>query len=640
MLENLRNASKNWLGKAVITVLFSVLILSFAIWGIGDIFRGGVNTAVARVGNVDVASEAFRRQFQDRIQTLQQRQRGFTAEQARAFGIDRQILDQMIAEAALDQTARKLGMGLSEQEVAKQLASEPGLRGPDGRFDRERLENYLRSVGLNEAGLIAQQRQAALRRKLGDTLNGGLAPSRALLEAIHRYQNEERTVATLTIPGAIPASLAAPSEDVLKAFHSTRSGAFRAPEFRRIHVMTAEPKEFSAAIRIEDADLKAAYDRIAATGRFGTPEKRQLQQILFQNVTAANAASARLKDGLAFDTLLAEMKLSPADTDLGDKARGEIADKAIGDAAFALTEGGVSAPVSGAFGPVILRVTRITPGTIPPLETVRPLLEADLLRERLSRDRGVRDNVDRIYNQIEDLRSAGKTLEQVAGETKRPLAVIEAVDANGRDRAGNPVAPLPDMADVIGAVFKSDRGVDNEVIRARDGSYVWFEVMAVEAARDRTFEEVKAEVETQWRRSEAQRLTTEQAAGLLKRIEAGETLEAIATEINATVETDNAVRRTGGRTLSASAAAIAFTLAKDAVGVAAGNNLDRLLLKVTGSDTVPFDPNAAEAKATADQIRSTVSDEMLEAYVGALKADLGVTVDARNLALATGAQQR
>ncbi|MGL5116723.1 MAG: peptidyl-prolyl cis-trans isomerase, partial [Beijerinckiaceae bacterium] len=315
----------------------------------------------------------------------------------------------------------------------------------------------------------------------------------------------------------------------------------------------------------------------------------------------------------------------------------EVADKALADAAFALAEGAVSAPLNGVFGPVILRVRKITPGAIQPFEAVRERLTADFAAERLTRDRAVLDQVAKVHDGVEERRSAGKALAEVAKELNRELVVIDATDATGRDKAGQPIPALPDQSDVLTAVFKSDRGVDNEAVRARDNSYVWFEVIAVEASRERSFEEVKAEVGELWRRDDAQRQTGERAGALLKRVEAGETLEAIATELGVLVETVNGVARDGGKGLTPSAAATAFALAKDSVAMAAGNNLDRVILNVLDSDTPAFNPQEEAATRLRDQLRTTLTDELIDTYVGQLRQTLGVTINERSVGLATGA---
>ena len=40
MLRGIHKASSGWLGKGIMTVVMGLLVVSFAIWGIADIFRG------------------------------------------------------------------------------------------------------------------------------------------------------------------------------------------------------------------------------------------------------------------------------------------------------------------------------------------------------------------------------------------------------------------------------------------------------------------------------------------------------------------------------------------------------------------------------------------------------------------------
>jgi peptidyl-prolyl cis-trans isomerase D len=523
MLTGMRGAANSWLGKIVLTVMFGFLIVSFAIWGIGDIFRGYGTTTLAKVGGTEIGIQAFTRAYQQRILEIQQRSRGFTNEQARQIGIDRQVLSQMTGEAALNESTRKLGLGIADEDVAKSLASLPNFRGADGKFNRVLFDNTIREAGFsNEAGFIQQQKQATLRQQLGEALTGGMAAPAALLEMIQRYQKEERTVSYIIVPGAIASSLPAPEEAVLKAFHEQRKAAYRAPEFRKAQIIALSPTEFTADATVTDQEIQTAYDRALGAGQLGTPEKRKVQQILFPDAAAAATASERIKGGMTFEALAEDMKLKPADIDLGEKARNEIADRIIAAAVFSADLNAVTAPVQGQFGTVLLRVTAITPGAAQPLESVKDTLRTQIAAQKLANDRGIRRKIDDIHDKVEELRSAGKSLDQVSKETGRPLSVIDAIDAQGRDKAGAPVAGIPDAADTLKALFQSDRGVDNEAIRTRENGYVWFEVLGIETGRERNFDEVKDEVSEAWRREEANRLSSERAAAFLKRAEGGE----------------------------------------------------------------------------------------------------------------------
>src|SRR5438045_4237774 len=105
MLRGIRKASSNWLGKTIMAVVMGVLIISFGIWGIADIFRGFGQSTLAKVGHIEISLNQFRQLYTDRLQQIsRQFGRPLTTEQARAFGLDRQVLQQTIAEAALDRS--------------------------------------------------------------------------------------------------------------------------------------------------------------------------------------------------------------------------------------------------------------------------------------------------------------------------------------------------------------------------------------------------------------------------------------------------------------------------------------------------------------------------------------------------------
>src|SRR5690349_14971491 len=119
MLRGIRQASANWLGKTVMTVVMGLLVVSFAIWGIGDIFRGFGRSSLAKIGSTEIGIEQFRQLYNDRLQQLgRQLGRPISPDQARALGFDQQLLGQLVSETALDERARDLWLATSDAEVA------------------------------------------------------------------------------------------------------------------------------------------------------------------------------------------------------------------------------------------------------------------------------------------------------------------------------------------------------------------------------------------------------------------------------------------------------------------------------------------------------------------------------------------
>src|SRR5438270_6271873 len=140
MLRGLRKASSNWLGKAVMAAVVGFLVISFAIWGIGDIFRGFGRSTVAKIGRTEITIEQFRSLYNDRMQQYsRQFGRPITPEQARALGLDRAIIGDIVSEMLLDERVRALGLTLSDAEVSRRITADPTFRGPNGQFDRFRF---------------------------------------------------------------------------------------------------------------------------------------------------------------------------------------------------------------------------------------------------------------------------------------------------------------------------------------------------------------------------------------------------------------------------------------------------------------------------------------------------------------------
>src|SRR5436309_14203872 len=104
MLRGIQKASANWLGRIVLVVVMGLLVVSFGIWGIGDIFRGFGRSTFAKIGHTEIGIEQMRQLYRDRLQQLsRQLNRNITLDQARAAGLDRQIITQIIAEFVLDE---------------------------------------------------------------------------------------------------------------------------------------------------------------------------------------------------------------------------------------------------------------------------------------------------------------------------------------------------------------------------------------------------------------------------------------------------------------------------------------------------------------------------------------------------------
>src|SRR5882757_6849506 len=342
MLRGMRKASSNWLGKVVMAVVMGVLIVSFGVWGIADIFRGFGQSTLAKIGSTEISTEQFRQLYTEKLQQLgRQFGRPLTMDQARAFCLDRQVLQQTIAEAALDEEARRMGLGMSDAETMRMIYADPNFKGVSGAFDPQRFQATIRQFGFTEQRYIADQRKVSLRRQIAGTVSAGLEPPKVMIEALSRFQNEQRSVEYVKLDAAQAGTIDPPSPETLAAYFDDHKTQFRAPEYRKISFVAVTPEDIGKWTEVSDQDARKVFEQ--RRGKLGTPEQRQVSQIIFPNTEEAMAARNRIASGLSFEDLAKERGLNPSDVDLGLITKSTM-DPAIADAAFTLASGDVSQP--------------------------------------------------------------------------------------------------------------------------------------------------------------------------------------------------------------------------------------------------------------------------------------------------------
>jgi peptidyl-prolyl cis-trans isomerase D len=631
MLQSMRASAQGWIGRVVMAILMGLIILSFAIWGIGDIFRGFGANNLAQVGGVEIGADTYRNAYQAELQSLQRAEhRNITNEEAHQYGLDRQVLSQLVNEAALDDQARRLGLAISDEDIKKTIVNNDNFKGETGRFDRQGFDAFLRDEGFTEKSYVRQQRGVALRRQIVDALTSGVQLPKALLEAIFRFQMETRGVDYIVFPNASAGSLPTPSQEELKGYFESTRQLYATPEFRGLVVVPVTPASIAKPDDVSDADARNRYEEVK-NERFGAPEKREVEQILFASEAEAKEARAKLDAGKTFDDLMAEKNLTPKDASLGTVARTGLIDKNVADAAFSLKEGEVSGPVKARFGTVILRVGKIIASTVKPYSGVAAELKREIALQRAQRE------IARLHDAIEDQRTSGKSLTEAAHSVGLEPRVIAAIDATGNDPQGVPVKDLVDGAALLKAAFASDIGVDNDTLRVQGGGYQWFEVAKIDKARDKTFDEAKAEVEKAWRDDKAGKLLSAKTAELVKKLDAGESMAAIAAaEGNLAVKHANDVRRGASSGLALNVVTQIFNVGVHRAGSVASEDGGRMLFQVVSSTTPAFDPEAAELTNIMGDVKRGLDEDVIAQYLAKLESDLGVKLNTKVYSAATG----
>jgi peptidyl-prolyl cis-trans isomerase D len=629
ILETLRKGA----GRAFGMILMGMLVISFAIWGIADIFRGYGGQTLIEVGDTEITPQEYSRAQRDILRAMSSDAgRSLSLQEARNAGLENRVLERLIGGAAVDTHAKSLRLGVSDEALLQGIMKDPAFQDSTGNFNPLALQQALRNMDLSEQGYLASERERNLRRQLLSTVGRTPATSQVFLNALNNYNNETRSLRYVVVPAAAAGAVPEPTDEDLKRFYDNHQAKFTQLEFRKIGVLAVTPETVKDKVQIADDDLKAAFDK--EKDKLGTPERRRVQQIAFPNKAAADVAYQKVQSGTGFVDLAKERGVSEIDLDLGILKRSDMADSAIGAAAFKLEKDQVSEPVTGALGKtVLLRVTEIQPGKMVTFEEAKPQLKEKILKDR------AQSVILDLHDRIEDERGAGTQLSEVAKKFNLNYQVFDQVDHQGKTPDGT-AADLPQKTDLLNAVFATEVGVDNDPLDAKDEGLIWYEVLGITPQRLKPFDQVKDEAKKDWSLDEQRTRLTKYTDDLVKQLTAGKSLEDLAKDLKTQVMVTEPLKR-DGLTVNVLPAAVtqAFSLPHGGYGSApSGVDEGRIVFQV--DKITPAPPlEGPSLEALKHQIKNFIGEDIVGEYFSALEARYGVTINRQALAkLAGGAE--
>ena len=493
-------------GKNTVTfAIMGLLILGLAGFGLTDF--GGSVRSVATVGETEVETQDYARAVQQQLQSLQ-RQTGqqMSFQQARAFGLDRIALGQLITSAALEDEARSVGLSVGDATVGDRIQQSGDFRNASGEFDRAIYEATLRQNGLNSGEFEANVRSDIAEGLLQRAISAGVGTPDIFVDVFYNFARETRDVSWVRLSkDDLETPVPAPGESDLAAYHTANADAFTRPETKSITYAWLTPDMLADDIDVADDQLRTLYE--ARLDEFVQPERRLVERLVYTNEEQANAAKARLDSGeTTFDALVAERGLELSDVDLGDVARSDLGDAA--DAVFELAEPGTVGPVASDLGPALFRMNGILAARETTFETAKP----DLRREA-AQDRARRIILDSIPA-VEDLLAGGADMTVLAERTDLQKAqidwnveVFEGVAAYTAFRA---------------AAGSANPGDFPEVVELEDGGILALTVDEITPPELRPLDEVRAEVVDAWTQARVEETLKAQADDLAGKIAAGQ----------------------------------------------------------------------------------------------------------------------
>lgn len=594
--------------QIVVWVLMAMLVVGLGGFGVTN-FGGGL-TSIGRVGDREIDTNTYARALQQELSALSaQFGQNISLSQAQGLGVDRQVLQSLVAQTALDNEAARVKLSVGDAVVAQTITESPAFQGTAGRFDRETYRFTLNRNNLTESAYEATLRADMARQLLTGAVAGGFVAPAPLTDTLYNWVGERRGFSLLRLTAEdLATPVAAPSEETLTAFYEANLASFTAPEAKRIRYAALLPDAIAADQPVDEDTLRRMYDSRIAD--FVQPERRLVERLIYPSTEAAAEAMARIESGEAFETLVAERGLDLEDIDLGDVSREDLGDAA--DAVFALDGPGVVGPFDSTLGPALFRMNAILAAQEIDFDTARPDLAVEIQGDAARR--AIADRVETI----DDMLAGGSTLEEVAQEQGMTLDTVDFVAA---ETAQEGIAAYPAFRTAATALQEGDFP---EAVLLADGGVVAMQFVELVPAAPIPLDAAREDVLAAYTADATAKALAERAIEVKSAVEGGASLGAFGiVQRTANIAREGFVEGAPAELMTA-----VFAMAPGDLRVIEGAGFIGLVrLDEVRPAAQEGEDVAAVKGAIAAQVEQALAQDALQLFSNALTEEAGIFLD-------------
>jgi len=511
-------------------MLVAISMVTYLIPGAGSSSRAD-DDVVAEIGKETITTREVQKTVQDAV-----RQKQIPSEMV-SFYMPR-VIDQLITDNALVYEAKRMGMNVSDEELATAIRSMMSRYTGGGQIDKAVYERIVNEQGMTIPEFENNVRKQMLLMRLQNVAMQGVVVTPKEIENEFQKKNAKVKIEYMGFKADTYKSDVNPTPAEMQAYYNAHKDSYRQPEKKNLVVLVADQDKISAALQIPDDELRAAYEK--NKDHFRTPERVKVRHILFQTTGKSQAdidkikAKAQdvlkqVKSGGDFAALAKKYSEDPGSAqkggDLDWVVRGQTV-KNFENAAFSLKPKQFSDLINTEYGFHIIQVLDKQEARLQPFEEVKGQLAAETKKTAV---------FDKMQNSIDQARAAlqknPNNYEAIAKQYG-----LELVKADGL-AAGAPITGVGASPDLDAALTSMKKGDVSPVVAFGTTKLGVAEVIEIVPSRIQTFPEVEASIREALTATKAQEIANQKANEAAKRVKAGEPFEAVAKSMRLEVKT-------------------------------------------------------------------------------------------------------
>jgi peptidyl-prolyl cis-trans isomerase D len=480
------------------------------------------------IGEKNISPNEYTRAFNDRMTRLiAQNGDTYTKEMAISQGLGSVIETTLVNRRSLDVIGARLGLRVTDNDLAAYITDIPGLKDSFGKFDRFRFSNIARQQGMTEKRLEETIREDMVRSELVKTLTDTFEVPVAFQNALFRLNKEKRTADVVQIIPATVKDIAKATDEDLKKYYEDNSSRYMAPEYRTFDYISIKANDFNAEATVTDEEIAEFYK--SRLDQYTTEEKRSINIMMFDDEEQAKAAAAEIASGKDFDAVNLRLTETTANENLTDpQTRTEIEEFFGEDSAnfiFSAKTDDISDVINTEFGYRIFKVAKIEAGKVTELKDIRITLEIEAKKNKAA------EILYQKHAAITESIADGASLEEISETHGLKIKNITDTNKYGLTKDNKAAANLPGIGEFLNVAFEIMPGDDIELYNGDDDNqYFIISMNEVTETKLKEFETVKAAVNLAWEYTQREKKAEEIANAIIAKTSEGQKLADILKE--------------------------------------------------------------------------------------------------------------
>jgi peptidyl-prolyl cis-trans isomerase D len=510
MLNTIRKSTGSWLIKFIL----GIIVIVFIFWGVGS-FRSQRLDVLTKVNGENILMESYRLAHANMLDNYKQIFGGQIPEGfLDQIDIKQQVLNGLINETLIRQTASEMGILVSDIEIQNIILAIPAFKN-SGVFDQRLYERSLRGAGLTPAVFEVQVRQRLLTDKLKALLSSGLAVTEPEARNHYIFENEEISLFYVSINAAECETEVNATKQDLTLWYEAHSENYMTEPQIKLSYLTLKESDIGDA-NVTDPEIEAYYKD--HRNEYEVKESRRARHILLRisedgdedSIEKIRKKAEKIRDQIENGEDFADLAMKNSEDfgnaknggELGFFGRG-VLEKPFEEAVFSMKEGEVSKPVLTRFGWHVIELEEIEPGRVKPLTEVKKSI-ATRLKDQKAKNM-IWDRANGVYEEIIQLGSFSAYAEQNEIELKT-------TELFSQENPPDVIGSDPELLNTLFALNSSEL---SSLLQIHQGVLI-AEVLEKKAPYLPSLEAVKEQVKKDFAREKAKELCRLKAQKLLE----------------------------------------------------------------------------------------------------------------------------